>query len=93
MPKKTLFPEIAHVILGHHSDGELNSIYEVEAQSVALICREVLGAPAPECRRWNECIDRPCGLQSLPVAAKCWSRLFRDPISPHRSFAQVARDN
>lgn len=51
MPEKTLFHEIAHVILGHHSDGGLNSLKEVEAECVALICCEVLGLPGPEFSR------------------------------------------
>ena len=51
MPAKTLFHEIAHVILGHHADGELNSLHEVEAECVALICCEVLGLPGPEFSR------------------------------------------
>jgi hypothetical protein len=51
MPEKTLFHEIAHVILGHHSDEGLNSLKEVEAECVALICCEVLGLPGPEFSR------------------------------------------
>ena len=51
MPAKTLFHEIAHVILGHHADGSLNSVREVEAECVALICCEVLGMPGPEFSR------------------------------------------
>jgi len=46
-PAKTLFHEIAHVILGHHAGGSLNSIREVEAECVALIYCEVLGLPGP----------------------------------------------
>jgi hypothetical protein len=51
MPWKTLFHEIAHVIMGHHSDGGLNTVHEVEAECVALICCEVLGLPGPEFSR------------------------------------------
>jgi hypothetical protein len=51
MPEKTLFHEVAHVILGHHTDGSLNSVREVEAECVALICCEVLGPPGPESSR------------------------------------------
>jgi hypothetical protein len=51
MPEKTLFHDIAHVILGYHADGGLNSLKEVEAESVALICCEVLGLPGPEFSR------------------------------------------
>ena len=51
MPHKTLFHEIAHVILGHHGVGSLNSVREVEAECVALICCEVLGLAGPEFSR------------------------------------------
>jgi hypothetical protein len=51
MPAKTLFHEMAHVIPGHHADGSLNSVREVEAECVALICSEVLGFPGPEFSR------------------------------------------
>lgn len=51
MPAKTLFHEIAHVILGHHGDGGLQSLHEVEAECVALICCEVLSLPGPEFSR------------------------------------------
>jgi len=35
MPWKTLFHEIAHVIMGHHEDHGLNPVHEVEAECVA----------------------------------------------------------
>jgi len=50
LPSKTLFHEIAHIVLGHigeggFSDGEVpvRSLREVEAESVALLCCEALG--------------------------------------------------
>src|SRR5260221_246564 len=56
MPWKTLFHELAHVVLGHTSEGTLNdgsettprSLREVEAESVALLCCESLGVPGAE---------------------------------------------
>lgn len=58
MPHKTLFHEVAHVLLGHTSEGEQNetpltprSLRECEAEAVALLCCEALGLPgATECR-------------------------------------------
>ena len=58
LPHKTLFHEIAHVVLGHTTQGILDdhgrtprSLREVEAECVALICCESLALPgAPECR-------------------------------------------
>jgi antirestriction protein ArdC len=59
MPHKTLFHELAHVILGHTSEGSLNdgsertprSLREVEAESVALLCCESLGLQGAEFSR------------------------------------------
>ncbi len=51
LPYKTLFHELAHVVLGHTTEGNLNdgsehtlrSLREVEAECVALLCCESLG--------------------------------------------------
>jgi len=59
MPGKTLFHELAHVVLGHTAEGSLNdgsertpkSLREVEAESVALLCCESLGLPGAEFSR------------------------------------------
>ncbi len=59
MPHKTLFHELAHVVLGHTAEGSLNdgsertprSLREVEAESVALLCCESLGLPGAEFSR------------------------------------------
>jgi hypothetical protein len=59
LPHKTLFHELAHVVLGHTAEtGTLDdhdltprNLREVEAECVALICCESLGlAGIPECR-------------------------------------------
>jgi hypothetical protein len=58
MPHKTTFHELAHVLLGHTSEGEMSdteytpkNLREAEAESVALICCESLGLPGVEfCR-------------------------------------------
>jgi antirestriction protein ArdC len=53
-PESTLFHELAHIVLGHTSEGSLNSdstdrtprdIRELEAECVALLCCESLGLP------------------------------------------------
>lgn len=60
MPHRTLFHEIAHVVLGHTeesinmSDGSERTprdIREVEAECVALLCTESLGLPGSEFSR------------------------------------------
>jgi antirestriction protein ArdC len=58
MPHKTRFHELAHVLLGHTSEGgqadsELTrrSLRECEAESVALLCCAALDLPGVECCR------------------------------------------
>ncbi len=46
LPHRTLFHELAHVILQHHDDGERSrALKEVEAESVVLLCLEALDLP------------------------------------------------
>jgi len=57
-PWKTTLHEIAHVLLGHTSESDLNDseltprdVREVEAEATALLCLEALGLPGAElCR-------------------------------------------
>jgi antirestriction protein ArdC len=58
MPHKTRFHELAHVLLGHTSEGTLNdgestprSLRECEAEAVALLCLAALDLPGVECSR------------------------------------------
>jgi hypothetical protein len=58
MPHKTRFHELAHVLLGHTSEGTLNddertprNLRECEAESVALLCCAVLNLPGVEFSR------------------------------------------
>jgi N-terminal domain of anti-restriction factor ArdC len=58
MPHKTRFHELAHVLLGHTSEGTLNdgeltprNLREVEAESVALLCCAALDLPGVEFSR------------------------------------------
>lgn len=58
LPHKTLFHELAHVILGHTSEADFSdsestprNLREVEAEAVALLCCEALGFEGGEfCR-------------------------------------------
>jgi hypothetical protein len=66
MPHKTRFHELAHVVLGHTTEGEQNdseqtprSLREVEAETVTLVCLEALDLPGAEYARgylqhWNQ---------------------------------------
>jgi len=58
MPHKTTFHELAHILLGHTSEGAFadgeqtpRNLREVEAESVALLCCESLGLPGSEFSR------------------------------------------
>ena len=58
MPHKTRFHELAHVLLGHTSEGTLNdgeqtprNLRECEAESVALLCCAALNLPGVEFSR------------------------------------------
>jgi antirestriction protein ArdC len=52
LPQKTLFHELAHIILGHTSKQDrTRNVEELEAESVALLCLEALNLPGSEyCR-------------------------------------------
>jgi antirestriction protein ArdC len=81
MPHKTRFHELAHVLLGHTSDGMLNdgeltprNLREVEAESVALLCCAALGLPAVEFSRGY--IQNWWG-QSNPIPEKSAQRILK----------------
>jgi antirestriction protein ArdC len=80
LPHKTVFHELAHVVLGHttqttsmvDSDSTPRCIREVEAESVALICCEALGLPGAEyCRGYIQHWLR--GEKEIPSAQRIFS--------------------
>jgi antirestriction protein ArdC len=80
-PFKTLFHELAHVLLGHtataaQADAETmpRSLEEAEAECVALLCCEALGLPgAEECRGY---IQHWYG-QGHPIPERSAQRVLR----------------
>jgi hypothetical protein len=82
MPHRTLFHEVAHVVLGHTAESKDMSdsderiprdLREVEAECVALICSESLGLPGAEFSRgyiqhW---------LKAQAIAEKSVHRIFK----------------
>lgn len=81
LPHKTLFHEIAHVLLGHTAENlqlvdderTPRDLREVEAESVALICCESLGlSGAPECRGYIQ-----HWLKGQSIAEKSAQRIFK----------------
>jgi antirestriction protein ArdC len=81
LPFKTLFHELAHVLLGHteesvqaESEATPQSLREAEAESVALLCCEALGLPgADESRGY---IQHWYG-QGNPIPEKSAQRILR----------------
>lgn len=58
LPHKTLFHELAHVVLGHTAEGNLSdsehtprNLREIEAECVALLCCESLALPGTDYSR------------------------------------------
>jgi hypothetical protein len=79
LPHKTLFHELAHVILGHTTEADFQDddltprdIREVEAESVALLLCESLGLPGAEFSR--EYIQHYLNADSIPE--KSAQRIF-----------------
>ena len=85
LPHKTLFHELAHVLLGHTSDAatgladsELTprSLQEVEAEAVALVCPEALGLPgAAHCRAYIQVWNQRRGAEPIPERSA--QRIFK----------------
>jgi len=49
VPHKTLFYEIAHVLLWHHEDTKTpRAVKEADAEAVALLCLEALDLPGAD---------------------------------------------
>jgi antirestriction protein ArdC len=85
LPHKTLFHELAHVILGHTEEGMHDdhdrtpkTIREVEAECVALICCESLNLPgAPESRGYiQHWLGQSCG-NSEVISERSVRRIFK----------------
>ena len=85
MPHKTRFHELAHVLLGHTSEGEAGltdsdmtprSLREVEAEAVALVCLEALGLPGAEhCRGYIQVWNQRRGAEPIPERSA--QRIFK----------------
>ena len=79
LPHKTRFHEIAHIVLGHTVEHEMQDsertprdIREVEAESVAFICCALLGLPGlDECRGYVQ-----SWLRDTPINDKTAQRIF-----------------
>lgn len=81
MPAKTTFHELAHILLGHTSQGNLESdestmprnLKETEAESVALLCLASLNLPGQaECRGYIQ-----SWYGQAPIPEKSAQRIFK----------------
>jgi hypothetical protein len=98
MPQKTRFHELAHVLLGHTSEGTLHdgaltprNLRECEAEAVALLCLAALDLPGVECCRgyiqsWHG--------QGNPIPERSAQRILKvaDQILKAGSNQTVARE-
>ncbi len=83
LPDKTRFHELAHVVLGHTSEGGVSdseltprSLREVEAEAVALVCLEALGLPGAEhCRGYLQHWNARRGAEPIPERSA--QRIFK----------------
>lgn len=82
-PCKTMFHELAHVVLGHTAEGELadddrtpRSLREVEAEAVAMVCLEALELPGAEyCRGYIQHWNAARGAEPIPERSA--QRIFK----------------
>jgi antirestriction protein ArdC len=85
LPHKTLFHELAHIVLEHTAEGMLDDhertprcLREVEAECVALICCEALSLPGiPECRGYVQHWLRIGGESSPAIPERSAQRIFK----------------
>jgi hypothetical protein len=90
LPHKTTFHELAHVLLGHTSEGDQNdgeltprNLRECEAESVALLCCAALDLPGVEFSLATSSRGGARAIRSLSVPLNASSKL------PIRSYGQV----
>lgn len=86
LPHKTLFHELAHVVLGHTADSDLSdtettprSLCEVEAEAVALLCCESLGLEGADyCRGYiQNWLQRGVDCNSEAIPEKSAQKILR----------------
>lgn len=86
LPHKTLFHEMAHVVIGHCAEGAVTdaeltpcNLREVEAESVALLCCESLGLEGADyCRGYiQNWLYRGTGFDANAIPEKSAQKIFR----------------
>lgn len=95
---RTLLHEVAHIVLGHTTEGERltddactpRSLREVEAESVAFICAEILGLDgAAESRGYVQHWNARRGAEPIPERSA--QRIFKAADTILRAGREAAR--
>jgi antirestriction protein ArdC len=85
LPHKTLFHELAHVVIGHTTEADFadtektaRTLREVEAEAVALLCCESLGLEGPEyCRGYlQNWLYQGVGFDAKAIPEKSAQKIF-----------------
>ena len=100
LPHKTLFHEMAHVVLGHTTEADFTdtertpkSLREVEAESVALLCCEALNLEgANYCRGYIQNWLGPSISSADAIPEKSAQKIFRAADQILRSGRQQATE-
>jgi antirestriction protein ArdC len=86
LPHKTLFHELAHVVIGHTTEADFadtektpRNLREVEAEAVALLCCESLGVEgAAYCRGYlQNWLYQGVGFDASAIPEKTAQKIFR----------------
>lgn len=86
LPHKTLFHELAHVVIGHTAEADFadiektpRNLREVEAEAVALLCCESLGLEGPDyCRGYlQNWLYQGIGFDANAIPEKSAQKIFR----------------
>jgi hypothetical protein len=86
LPQKTLFHELAHIVIGHCTEGQVTdteltprNLREVEAEAVALLCCESLGLEgAAYCRGYiQNWLYQSVGFNADAIPERSAQKIFR----------------
>jgi hypothetical protein len=101
LPHKTLFHELAHVVIGHTTEAAFadtdqtpRSLREVEAEAVALLCCEALELEGADyCRGYlQNWLYRGVGFDASAIPEKSAQKIFRSADQIIRAGRPVERE-
>lgn len=100
LPHKTLFHELAHVVIGHTAEADFadtektpRNLREVEAEAVALLCCESLGLEGADyCRGYlQNWLYQAIGFDASAISERSAQRIFRAAVQILRAGHQNAK--